>query len=326
MERIAHPNRKGPYNMKGIHIVATGRAVPKKVVTNDDLSKFVDTNDEWITTRTGIRERHFSTDELNYELAAKAGKIAMEKARILPTQIAGIIVATVTPDYIMPSTACMVQKKLGIPMDCMAFDINAACSGFIYGLRICKGLLENMEKPYMLLIGSEQMSKILDFTDRSTCVLFGDGAGAAIIELSEKHSYYQRTWSDGNEEALTCLGPGKDNAKLLMDGKAVFRFAVNAVKEGIDAVLADADLDIEDIDFIVCHQANARIIEHVRKKYDLPQEMFFMNLQKYANTSAASIPIAIDEMIEQGMLKEGMKIICVGFGAGFTWTGALLTF
>lgn len=312
--------------MKGIHIVATGRAIPEKVVTNNDLSKFVDTNDEWIITRTGIRERHFSTDELNYELAAKAGKIAMEKARILPSQIAGIIVATVTPDNIMPSTACMVQKKLGIPKDCMAFDINAACSGFIYGLRICKGLLENMEKPYMLLIGSERMSKILDFTDRSTCVLFGDGAGAAIIELSEKHPYYQRTWSDGNEEALTCLGPGNHDAKLFMDGTAVFRFAVKAVKEGIDAVLADAELEIKEIDFIVCHQANARIIEHVRKKYDLPQEMFFMNLQKYANTSAASIPIALDEMMEQGMLKEGMKIICVGFGAGFTWTSALLTF
>lgn len=326
MEHIAHLRRKGLYNMKGIHIVSTGRALPEKIVTNDELSKFVDTNDEWITTRTGIRERHFCTDELNYELAATAGREAMEKAGILPSQIAGIIVATVTPDYIMPSMACLVQKELEIPMDCMAFDINAACSGFIYGLRICKGLLENMDKPYMLLIGSEQMSRILDFTDRSTCVLFGDGAGAAIIELSEKHPYYQRTWSDGNKEALTCLGPGHENAKLLMDGKAVFRFAVNAVKEGIDEVLADAKLEIEEIDYFVCHQANARIIEHVRKKLTLPPEKFFMNLQKYANTSAASIPIAIDEMMELGIIKEGTKIICVGFGAGFTWTAALLTF
>lgn len=312
--------------MKGIHILSTGRAVPKKMVTNDDMGKIVDTNDEWITTRTGIKTRYFSTDEKNYELAAEAGRKAIKKAGIQLDEIGIILVATVTPDYMMPSTACMVQKELGIPTDIMAFDMNAACSGFLYGLKICKGLLENTAKPYALLIGSEQMSRILDFTDRTTCVLFGDGAGAAIIELSEEHAYFQKTWSRGDKEALTCGGPGTGVAKIEMDGTAVFRFAVTAMKDGIDAVLEEAKVQIEDVDYVVCHQANARILAHVRKKYKLPEEKFYMNLQKYANTSAASIAIALDEMLEQGLIKKGMKIMCVGFGAGFTWTAALLTF
>lgn len=312
--------------MKGIHVVSTGSAVPKKKVTNQDMSKIVDTNDEWIRTRTGIETRYFSTEEKNYELATEAAKKAMEKANILPEEIGIILVATVTPDYMMPSTACMVQKELGIPNDIMAFDINAACSGFLYGLKICKGLLENIEKPYALLIGSEQMSRILDFTDRSTCVLFGDGAGAAIIELSDEHRYIQKSWSRGDMDALTCMGPGNDYAKIQMDGRAVFRFAVKAMVEAIDAVIEEGELNIEDIDYVVCHQANARILSHVRKKYGLPEEKFFMNLQKYANTSAASIGIALDEMMEEGLIKKDMKIICVGFGAGFTWTSALLTF
>ena len=312
--------------MNGIHMVSTGSAIPQKKVTNDDMSKMVDTNDEWIKSRTGIQTRYFSTNEKNYELAASAARKAMEKAKILPEEIGVLVVATVTPDYMMPSTACLVQKELDLPEEIMAFDINAACSGFLYGLKICKGLLENTTKPYALLIGSEQMSRILDFTDRSTCVLFGDGAGAAIIELSDNHPYIQKAWTRGDMEALICLGPGNAHAKIEMDGSAVFRFAVNAVKEAIDAVIEEADMKIEDVDYVICHQANERILSHVRKKYELPEEMFFMNLQKYANTSAASIGIALDEMLEEGLIKNGMKIIAVGFGAGFTWTAALLTF
>lgn len=312
--------------MKGLHIVSTGRALPKKQVSNDDMRQFVDTSDEWIRSRTGIETRYFCTDETNYELATKAAKKAIEKGNIKAEEIGVIIVATMTPDYMMPSTACLVQKELGLADDVMAFDINAACSGFLYGLTVCKGLLENVEKRYALMIGSEQMSRILDFTDRSTCVLFGDGAGAAIVEKSNKHKYVGKSWSRGDLESLVCLGVGEDSPKIKMQGSAVFRFAVAAMKEGIDWVLEESALKIEEVDYILCHQANARILSYVQKKYGIPEEKVFMNLQEYANTSAASIPIALDEMMSLELIKEGTRIISVGFGGGFTWSAALLTF
>lgn len=312
--------------MKGIHIVSTGKQLPKRVVTNEELSKTVDTTDEWIRSRTGIQTRHLSTDEKNRDLASDAAKAAIEKGNIPLDHIGLIVVATVTPDYITPSVACMVQRELGLADDVMAFDINAGCTGFLYGLKICKGLLENIEKPYALLIGSEQLSRMVDFTDRSTCVLFGDGAGAAIMELSNNHPYFQRVWSQGNDEALVCLGPGNWPATLKMDGQAVFRFAVQVCKQGIDQILKDANITLDEVDYILCHQANERIIDYVKKKYQLPDEKFFMNLQKYGNTSAASIPIAIEEMTESGMIHPGTKIISVAFGAGFTWSSVLLTF
>jgi len=308
--------------MNGIRIVSTGSAIPLKKVTNEEISKIVNTSDAWIRTRTGIESRYFSTKEKNYELAAEAGRKAIEKGKIKKDEIAVILVATVSPDYMMPSTACMVQKELGIDEETMAFNINAACSGFLYGLKICKGILEQSKKRYALLIGSEQMSRLLDFEDRSTCVLFGDGAGAAIIELSEEKEYIQKEWSRGDDQALICMGPGYEKQKLFMDGSAVFRFAVTAIQQSIDALLKDANINIEDVDHIICHQANARIISHVRKKYHLPKEKFFVNLNKYANTSAASIPIVLDEMYESGLLKDGEQVILVGFGAGFTWAAA----
>lgn len=308
--------------MNGIRIVSTGSAIPLKKVTNEEISKIVNTSDAWIRTRTGIESRYFSTKEKNYELAAEAGRKAIEKGKIKKDEIAVILVATVSPDYMMPSTACMVQKELGIDEETMAFNINAACSGFLYGLKICKGILEQSKKRYALLIGSEQMSRLLDFEDRSTCVLFGDGAGAAIIELSEEKEYIQKEWSRGDDQALICMGPGYEKQKLFMDGSAVFRFAVTAIQQSIDALLKDANINIEDVDHIICHQANARIISHVRKKYHLPEKKFFVNLNKYANTSAASIPIVLDEMYESGLLKDGEQVILVGFGAGFTWAAA----
>ena len=312
--------------MEGLHIVSTGKALPQKQVSNDDMKQFVDTSDEWIRSRTGIETRFFCTDEMNYELATKAAKEAMDKGKIKEEEIGLIVVATMTPDYMMPSTACLVQKKLGLSEDVMAFDLNAACSGFLYGLMVCKGLLENIEKRYALIIGSEQMSRILDFTDRSTCVLFGDGAGAAIVEKSNNYKYIGKSWSKGDLESLICLGVGTDAPKIRMQGSAVFRFAVTAMKEGIDWVLEEADLKIEEVDYILCHQANARILSYVQKKYEIPEEKVFMNLQRYANTSAASIPIALDEMMSSGLLKKGTKLISVGFGGGFTWSAALLTF
>ncbi len=311
--------------MTGIRIVSTGSYVPSKIVTNEDLSQIVDTSDEWIRSRTGIGSRHFSEEEKNYELAASAAKFAIKKAGINVSEIGIILVATVSPDYMMPSTACMVQKELGLSDDMIAFDINAACSGFLYGMKICKGLLEQSEKKYALLIGSEQMSRVLDFNDRSTCVLFGDGAGAALLTLSEEHMYYSKEWSRGDNEALVCGGPGAENQKLQMEGSAVFRFAVDAIQQGIEEVLQKAGLEIQDVDHFVCHQANARIISHVQKKYKLSADKFYMNLDKYANTSAASIPIVLDEMFAKMQLKQGEKIIMVGFGAGFTWASALIT-
>lgn len=313
--------------MKGLRIVSTGSALPERILTNDDLSKIVDTSDEWITSRTGIKERRLSSEEdKNYLFASKAGERAIERAGISKDDIGVVIVATVTPDYMFPSTACMVQKILGLSEEVMSFDMAAACSGFLYGLKTAKGLLENMDKKYALVIGSEQLSRLLDFNDRSTCVLFGDGAGAAVVELSDTKDYYQKTWSRGDENVLSCKGPGFSEMYLQMDGRGVFKFAVKAVKDAIDAILEEKNITIEDVDYIVCHQANQRIIDSVRKKYDTPEEKFYVNLQKYGNTSAASIPIVLDEMMTEGLLSEGKKIIAVGFGGGLTWSSALLEF
>lgn len=313
--------------MKGLRIVSMGSSLPNKVVTNDDLSKIVDTSDEWISSRTGIKERRLSSDgETNYKFAVEASKLAIERAGISKDDIATVIVATITPDYMFPSTACILQKELGLPEDVMSFDISAACSGFLYGIKVAKGLLENLDKKYALVVGSEQLSRILDFEDRSTCVLFGDGAGAAIIELSDDKEYCQKAWSRGDAEVLACKGPGNNNAYLTMDGQGVFKFAVTAIREGIDAILQEKSITLDDVDYVVCHQANQRIIDNVRRKYNASEDKFYVNLHKYGNTSAASIPIVLDEMMSQGLLTAGKKIIAVGFGGGLTWSSALIEF
>ena len=327
--------------MNGIRIVGTGRAVPKQIVTNDDLSRMVETSDEWIRTRTGIRERRVCEEETTVSLAAEAAGNAVEAAcaayvekeeykkqreditTYVKREIGVILVATTTPDYAFPSVACLVQKALELPDEVMSFDISAACSGFLYGLDICRGLLANMKKRFALVIGSEQLSRITDYSDRGSCILFGDGSGAALIELSNNR-YVQRQWSRGDMEALRCPGVGNDNAKLFMQGNKVFKFAVTALQQGVEQVLADAGLTMEDIDHVICHQANLRIIEHVQKKYPEHAVKFYVNIDRYGNTSAASIPIAMDEMRRSGILPEGSRIICIGFGAGFTWSAVLL--
>lgn len=339
--------------MNGIRIVGTGRAVPKRILTNDDLSRMVETNDEWIRTRTGIRERRICDGETTVSMAGEAAKNAVEAAcgqlrssgepegcnvynaedernvqqeeiaAYIKNQIGVILVATTTPDYAFPSVACLVQKELALPDEVMSFDISAACSGFLYGLDICRGLLANAGKRFALVIGSEQLSRIADYTDRGSCILFGDGAGAALVELSD-NLYVQRQWSRGDMEALRCPGVGIDNAKLFMQGNKVFKFAVTALQQGVSQVLEDAGLTMEDIDHVICHQANLRIIEHVQKKYPEHADKFYVNIDRYGNTSAASIPIAIDEMCRSGVLLSGDKVICIGFGAGFTWSAVLL--
>ncbi|MGN0298828.1 MAG: beta-ketoacyl-ACP synthase III [Lachnospiraceae bacterium] len=308
----------------GIHIVAAGRALPKKVVSNEDLSHIVETNDEWIRTRTGICQRYICEEESCQSLAIEAAKKVLQKTEINREEIGAVVVATTTADYVFPSVACMVQNALELSTEVISFDLSAACSGFLYGLEVCRGLLLTGRKKYALLIGCEQLSRITDFKDRTTCVLFGDGAGAVVLELSDA-LFTHRAWSEGNADALSCRGVGYSEAYIKMDGSSVFKFAVKVIKEGIDAVLEDAGLTMEQIDFVVCHQANQRIIQHMQKQYRGCENKFYINIGKYGNTSAASIPIALDEMMEEGLLKSGMRIICVGFGAGFTWSSALIT-
>lgn len=310
-------------NVEGIRIVSTGMALPKKKISNEDLSRMVETSDEWISTRTGIKNRYQCEEESCVSLAVNAAENALSKRQIAREQIGAVIVATSTPDYIFPSVACLVQKELGLMEDVMAFDLSAACTGFLYGLGVARGLLYGMSKKYVLVIGSEQLSRIVDYTDKTTCILFGDGAGAVILERAE-NAFYQKSWSRGNVEALHCLGPGNDRAFLSMRGNDVFKFAVTALAQGIDEVLQEAGSTMEEIDYVVCHQANARIIGHVQKKYPGMEKKFFLNIEDFGNTSAASIPIALNELFTTEVLHPGMRILCVGFGAGLTWSSVFI--
>ena len=308
----------------GLRFVGFGHYVPPRIVTNDDLSKIVDTNDEWITTRTGIKRRHFMEDEdTNLDLALNAAKMAIEDAGIDPQEIGAVVLATVRPDNMTPSVACMVQKALGLSEYTPSLDINAACSGFMYGLSVAAGFLMQSEKRYALVIGSETLSRVLDMTDRSTCILFGDGAGAAVIELSEEHRYFSVLGSRGNDEYLV-IPNNSDKRYVRMSGGDVFKFAVSTVPRTVEELIAVSGNTAEDIDWFVCHQANKRIIELVAKRVGQSLDRFYMNLEDYGNTSSASIPIALSEMNQKGLLKEGMKLIAVGFGGGLTWGGAYI--
>lgn len=311
--------------MKGIRIVSTGRALPRKRVTNDDLSRMVDTNDEWIVERTGIKSRFWCEggEESCLSLAVSAAREAIADSNIDINEIGVVLAATSTPDYIFPSVACMVQQELGLPESIAAYDLSAACTGFLLALGSARGLLEASGKRYGLVIGCEQLSRIVDMTDRSTCILFGDGAGAVLFELAD-HAFVQKSWARGNLEALNCLGPGNQDAKLSMKGNEVFRFAVTALQQGITEVLKQEQLTMEDLSYCICHQANARIIGHVQKKYPGYEDKFYINIENYGNTSAASIPIVLDELRRAGKLSEGMKILCVAFGAGLTWSSLYL--
>ena len=310
--------------MKGLRICATGRALPDRVATNEDLSRMVDTSDAWIVSRSGIRERRFCGEgERTSDFAAAAAAQALERSGIAPDQLCACIVATVSPDFATPSVGCLVQRRLGLPEGLPCFDISVGCTGFIYGLQIARGLLLQDSRPDALVIGAETLSRMVDFTDRSTCVLFGDGAGAAVVTL-EDAPYASVLGARGDPEALWAQGPGPEISAIHMDGKAVFRFAVEAIPQVVRALLEQSGLTAEDLAWIVPHQANRRIVESAARRLGLPMEKFFLNLDRYGNTSAASIPIALDEMAGQGLLARGQDFICVGFGAGLTWGGALL--
>lgn len=309
--------------MNGLHILGTGRAVPEQIVTNDDLARRVDTNDEWIVARTGIRERHFAQEgESLTQFTVAAARQALEQAGLKPEDIGLCITATVTPDRLFPSQACLIHQVLGLPEDCPAFDLSAGCTGFLYAMETAAAMLPRMNRPYALLVGGELLSRIVDMDDRSTCILFGDGAGAAVVE-STQDGWYSLLGTRGDKDILWAWGPGPDRPYLHMDGQGVFQFALKTVPQVAKQLLEKAGMDKEQVDWYVPHQANHRIVESVAKRLKMPLDRFYENMDRYGNTSAGSIPIALDEMAEKGLLKKGQWVMCLGFGAGLTWGGAL---
>ncbi len=379
----------------GIRIVASGRALPSKNYSNDALKAYMDTDDEWIYKRTGIKSRGFCNpkeeDQLSLAIDAAGKAIAKAKFKLQDfnvNDIGVVLVASCSTVYRLPSTACMVQKALGLSQSVLAYDLNAACSGFIYAIMTARGLMLSEDYKYCLIVASEQLSAETDLHDRSTGILFADGAGAVIVKLDngdDAAAYTSAAWSDGDDEVLCCgIEPGgtlageaeklsnteqaetslasraskssedhtelpaieheetvqdsstevgyEQNNSILrahksvieMNGHEVFRFASNAVPETIDELLKKSDLELNDIDFVLCHQANARILDFVKRKYKGHEDKFLMNIENHGNTSSASIPILLDEMIENGTIKTGNRIICVGFGAGLTWGGVIV--
>ncbi len=313
--------------MRNARIIGTGSYLPEKILTNDDLAQMVDTSHEWISSRTGIRERRISTGERSSDLATKAGERALKDAGIAAKDIDLIICATITPDSFMPSVACIVQDKLGA-YKAAAFDLSAACTGMIYAMVIGQQFITNATYKNVMVIGAETLSKVLDWKDRSTCVLFGDGAAAVILSAGQdkKGIIASHLLADGSKkDLLTCRAfpDMEDEGKINMQGQEVFKYAVRAITDNIKNILDKGNLKSEDIAWIIPHQANKRIIELAAKYCNMPIEKFYMNLDRYGNTSAASIGIALDEMIKEKKPKAGDKIILVGFGGGMT-SGAIL--
>lgn len=305
-------------------IIGTGSCLPTNIITNDQLSRQVDTSDEWISSRTGIRNRHVAEEETGAGMASEAAKRALENAEVSADEIELIIVATCTADMQLPSTACMVQKEIGAK-HAVAFDLSAACSGFLFALNTAHAYFTAGIYKKALIIGTEVLSKLVDWTDRSTCVLFGDGAGAAVVEASETGLEGFVQHADGDKgEVLICAGTNRTEgpAYIQMNGQEVFKFAVKKVPECIQEVLEMTGTEKEDIRWYLLHQANSRIIQSAAKRLKEPEEKFPMNMDQYGNTSAASIPILLDEMNRSGMLRKGDRLMMSGFGAGLTWGAA----
>ena len=308
-------------------IIGTGSYVPAQIVTNDDLSKIVETNDQWIRSRTGIGERRIATDDSTSDMAAKAAARAIEQAGIDPEEIDLIILATSSPDYCFPNGACEVQAKVGA-VNAACFDISSACTGFVFALSTAHAYISSGLYKTALVIGADLLSKLVDWTDRSTCVLFGDGAGAAVVTAAENGIIGLNMHSNGAKGGvLTCgsrstgnflLGKKPELGYMTMEGQEVFKFAVESPVQSIKQVLSDLDDTIDQMDYILFHQANARIISSISKRLKIKEEQLYSNIEEYGNTSAASIPIMLDEMNQKGLLKKGMKLL-VGFGAGLTW-------
>ncbi|WP_325200625.1 beta-ketoacyl-ACP synthase III [Oscillibacter sp.] len=315
--------------MNGIKIRGTGRSAPGKLVTNRDLETIVDTSDAWITSRTGIKTRHHCGEgETISAVTAQAARRALEDAGVSPEEIGACIVATVTPDTLVPSAACMLQRELGLPQDVPCFDLNAACTGFLFALHTMECLLNASPRKYGLVVGAENLSRVINWEDRGTCILFGDGAGAAVVECREGWPSVSAVLGcRGNDELLRLPGPeAGEPSYIAMEGTRVFKFAVEAVPWCVDQVLKRTGRTAEDVDFFVFHQANARIIDLAVRKYRIPPEKYYKNIAEYGNTSAASIPLVLSELREQGRIGPGSRILAVGFGGGLTWGGCLIEF
>lgn len=308
--------------LKVVSISGTGSYVPEKVITNFDLEKTIETTDEWIVSRTGISERRLCTENITtVDLAAEAAKRALEDAHISAEEIDLIIVATVTPHTLFPSVACGVQEKIGAKR-AGAFDLSAACAGFIYALDVGKQFISAGTYSKVLVIGAECLSKFTDWQDRNTCILFGDGAGAVVLEPSDKDGIITSLLkADGSGGDLLKLEHG---SKIEMNGNEVFRFAVKIMGEAVAEALEKAGLETAQLDYLVPHQANIRIIQSAAKRLGLPMEKVYVNVDKYGNTSAASIPLALDEAVKADKIRNGDLVALVGFGAGLTWAATIL--
>ena len=327
--------------MTGV-ICGTGACVPDRILDNNEIAQFVDTSDQWIQERTGVIRRRIAQTETTASMAAEAGRQALEEAGIRPEEIDMILAATATPDHIFPCAACEIQERLQA-VNAVCFDLNAACSGFLFAYQTAQAYIASGMYRTILVVGSESLSRIVNWEDRGTCILFGDGSGAAVLRAKEGRNWIPAAHSDGKGgPALLCPGPnvsgnggnlpGSDSAEdsglertfITMDGKAVFQFAVRKVPEVIREVLDANGLSADDIDWFILHQANRRIVESVAKRLKTDIERFPMNLQEYGNTSSASIPILLNEMNRKGLLKKGQKLVMAGFGAGLSWGAAVL--
>ena len=334
----ATPRLRGNQPQRTVSIIGTGSYVPERVLTNAELEKLVETSDEWITSRTGIKERRIAAEgENTSDLASKAALAAMENAGITAEEIDLILVATVTPDMFFPSTACFVQTKIGAK-NAACFDVSAACSGFLYAIEIAQQFITSHTYDTILVIGAEKLSSIVDWTDRNTCVLFGDGAGAAVLQhRSGGHGVISTFMgSDGRlSEILQIPGGGsrspvsKENADqrlncIKMNGKETYKHAVNSMLDAATRALADANIKASDLACIIPHQANLRIIEAIASRMDLPMERFVINLDRYGNTSAAAVAIALDEANRTGRMQVGDYVLLVVFGGGLTWASSVI--
>jgi len=306
-------------------IAGTGSYLPEKILTNEELAKTVDTTHQWIVERTGIYERHIAAKgETSCDMAAQAARKAIDAANLKPNDIDLIVFATTTPDRIFPSTACLLQKKLGVH-ECPAFDVQAVCTGFIYALDIARRFIQTEGAQNALVVGSETLSKIVDWTDRGTCILFGDGAGAVVLSASEEPGILSsHIHADGNFDSLLQVPVGEQY--ITMQGNEVFKVAVKTLGRIVDETLEANDLGKSDIDWLIPHQANIRIIQATAKKLGLNMDRVVVTVNEHGNTSAASVPLALDHAVRRGQIKPGELLLLEAFGGGFTWGSALVRF
>lgn len=314
-------------------IAGTGSYLPKKMLTNADIEKMVDTTDEWIVQRVGIRSRHLVADsgDTTVSMAENAARTAIASAKLNPNDIDLIIVGTASSDRLFPSVACEIQKRLGITNECAAFDVNAGCSGFIYVMNIADQYIRSGNAKNVLIVGADTLSTIVDWTDRATCILFGDGAGAAVLSASDKPGILAaHIHADGQYADLlfteNALFSGEAKNYLKMEGSEVFKVAVNKLGQIVDQTLTKANVDKHEIDWLIPHQANMRIIQAMAKKLNMPMEKVIVTIENHGNTSAASIPLALDFAVKSNKIKRGDKLLLEAFGAGFAWGSALIIY